>query len=255
MVYCLSAPNSPCWLLSETVSGLYIFSLCQLAPRFYQQGAPRRRCRQKCCLLALGGFGSASSFSCALPSQFRMVSLTRGQFLPASPNTSKQLCSRVSMVTEPSMRSLSQLPRRVDCRQAPTAPHPSKKWVRQEAEPCPHRETHTLDMDPPPLPCMVPEALSIAPHSTVWSENSFHSKEKSNNALKWFYHRYHPEVASQAERYKWLLKTQLQNKLTDNIRKGCSKNQKVKVGVVSLTISPNKQQFCYYPLLIYLLAV
>lgn len=51
----------PCWLLSETVSGLYIFFLCQLALRFYQQGALERRCRQKFCLLALGGSSSASA--------------------------------------------------------------------------------------------------------------------------------------------------------------------------------------------------
>ena len=247
----------PCWLLSETVSGLYIFLLCQLALRFHQQGALQRRCWQKCCLLALGGVGSASSFSCALPSQFRTVRHTRGQILPAFPNTSKQLCSRVSMVTQPCMRSLSQHPRRVECQQAPTTPHPSKKRARPEAEPCPHRKRHTFWIWIPPALTIhgLTEALSITLHRTVWSKNSFHSKEKSNNVLKRFYHRYHPKVASQAERYKWLLKTQSQSKLTDNIRKACSENQKVKAGVASLAISPNKQQFSYYPSLIYLLAV
>ena len=37
----------------------------------------------------------------------------------------------------------------------------------------------------------------------------------------WSYHIYHhPKVASQTDRYKWFLKTQLQSKLKDNILKG-----------------------------------
>ena len=67
----------------------------------------------------------------------------------------------VSMVTQPSMRSLSQCPRRVTASKSQQHSIPATslaiQWVMREAGPCPHRNRHVfwIWIFSPPLPSMV----------------------------------------------------------------------------------------------------
>lgn len=239
----------PCWLLSETVSGLYIFFLCQLALRFYQQGALERRCRQKFCLLALGGSGSASASPVPYPRSSgwwaSLEAFSHHSQIPPSSSVAECLWGH-SPPWEACPSTLEGYTASKFQQHSIPATSLAIQWVMQEAEPCPHRNRHIFWIwifFPPYHPW---SHRGLIHHSSQHCliKNSFHSKEKTNNALNWSYHRHHLKVASQTGRYKWLLKTRVQSKLRGNTLKGRSKTPRVKAEAASRTTSPSKRQFC-----------
>lgn len=228
LIYCLSAPNSHFLTALWKYLGSTFFSFTSWHWGFVNRGRWRDTAGGSFAYVPLATLAVLPASPVPYTCSTGWSASLGGQLLPAFPHTSRQLCSRVSKVRHLSMNSFSQHPRRVDFQQVPTAQQHSNfsaiQWAMEEAEPCHQRNRciFWIRTSPPAIHGLTEGLIHHSSQHCVWPRNSFHSKGSRVTGLtNWSYHIYHhPKVASQIDRYKWFLKTQLQSKLKDNILKG-----------------------------------